>query len=68
MKKFEYYWTGNFDIENLNEFGKEGWELISVTDRLNVLLFFFKREIKPRKKGKAKFPTVDHGTKTDKTE
>tara|TARA_B100001057_G_C22598511_1_gene851840 strand:+ start:173 stop:367 length:195 start_codon:yes stop_codon:yes gene_type:complete len=63
MKKFEYKVTfletkinfasdGDKKIENeLNYWGKEGWELIEVIDKSDVLSlkrmfqFFFKREI-----------------------
>ena len=63
MKKFEYKVTyletkisfasdGDKKIENeLNYWGKEGWELIEVVDKLDALSlkrmfqFFFKREV-----------------------
>lgn len=53
MKKFEYLLR--YDLENLNELGKEGWELVSViryewTDERKGYTetsreFYFKREI-----------------------
>ena len=45
MKKFEYKRVFKiFKVEKkLNELGREGWELVEVSD--NSMYFFFKREI-----------------------
>jgi len=49
MKKFEYKIDTNLGENNLNDFGLEGWELVSVskinTPHSEDTKFYFKREI-----------------------
>lgn len=51
MKKFEYkiinsMLDGNPDSEyELNEIGKEGWELCAILPEINTTKFYFKRKI-----------------------
>jgi hypothetical protein len=49
MIRWEYKTVfGNYSDRKLNEFGKEGWELVSVEPNENLMLrrYYFKRQIK----------------------
>jgi hypothetical protein len=49
MKKFEYLKTVNSTIQELNELGSNGWELVNMTHVINndsrYQYYIFKREI-----------------------
>jgi len=47
MKKFEYgvITSKNNDGFDLNDYGKNGWELIIVIDTNGIAKYFFKREL-----------------------
>lgn len=53
MKQWEYYTDGisddeyalQYEIKDLNQKGKEGWELISVVYHADWIWYYFKREI-----------------------
>lgn len=43
MKKFEYLREMDATKEDLIKFGEEGWELVSVVNKMSSLFYFFKR-------------------------
>lgn len=43
MKKFEYIREMDATKEDLIKFGEEGWELVSVVNKMSSLFYFFKR-------------------------
>jgi hypothetical protein len=45
MKKFEYIIRENLYLRELNEYGANGWELVSIIWVSNETRFYFKREI-----------------------
>jgi hypothetical protein len=52
MKRFEYKTVRHIittdlgDNKNLDEFGRDGWELVAVTNTGKLITYYFKREMK----------------------
>lgn len=43
MKRFEYIIRINCELEDLNKYGAEGWELMDIVDTKIARRFYFKR-------------------------